>query len=899
MEVKKAQIVVDGVAIDIDRSNNVLAACLSARLDLPFFCWHPSLGSVGACRQCAVTVYKDDQDRVGQIVMACMTLATPGMIISLTDTKSHSVRQSVIELALTNHPHDCPVCEVGGDCHLQDMTVMTGHSVRHYDFRKRTHLNQELGPFIKHEMNRCISCYRCVRFYRDYADGTDFGVFGASRNVYFGRARDGALESEFAGNLIEVCPTGVFVDKPYAQRFVRKWDMRAMPSVCPHCAVGCNVTIQEREGEFRRASNRFNAAVNGYFLCDRGRFGIGFVNEPKLASSVRRDGLLVATNDAEARAHLVAILKSETVIGIGSPRASLESNFMLRTLVGPDRFYAGTSDHQWQIAAMAAKIIAEHGIPTASIVDVEAADCVLIIGDDPSDVAPRLALAVRQVAKVSASGTGAVVDLPDWHADARKTAQIFDKPSLFIATPLPTRLDALGADVMRGTAEQLTDMCAQIETVLISNSENDQAAELLSGRAASALRSAHRPVIIVGGNSAGANLLGLAANIIIALRNRGADARIIMLLPEVNSLGLALLQPKSLNELRSDPTIGRAPGYIVLENDFLRYLSEGALADIRGQEAKIAVLDHVETRTTQGADVTIRCANFIEAGGIVVSAEGRAQSWNQAIFSDEPVTPAWEILHEGGAAAELIASSGLRNQEAVLNLLAEQSAIFGACVGMVATGNDQAQPTPSLPFRYSGRTAVKAHIDVREAPPPPSSHPSWSASMEGARLHPDANIVPQFWAPGWNSSHALNQFQTSIGLSLRAGDEGVLLFPQDSELVRIERSPARTVSNDAIMFCEISPVFGGEALSARSAPIRERMGEAVVVVGNVLAKSFSIHDGAWVRCDIGGVSVVRKVLITQSIVENYCGITINVSDEPDLLLPHTGMITRITDEGRA
>jgi ferredoxin len=134
---------------------------------------------------------------------------------------------------MTNHPHDCPVCEEGGHCHLQDMTVMTGHDKRRYRFTKRTHQNQDLGPFISHEMNRCIACYRCVRYYKDYAGGEDLGVYGAHDNVYFGRA-DGrhCLESEFSGNLTEVCPTGVFTDKTHSERYNRKWDMQFAPSIC-------------------------------------------------------------------------------------------------------------------------------------------------------------------------------------------------------------------------------------------------------------------------------------------------------------------------------------------------------------------------------------------------------------------------------------------------------------------------------------------------------------------------------------------------------------------------------------------------------------------------------------------------------------------------------------------
>jgi NADH-quinone oxidoreductase subunit G len=179
---------------------------------------------------------------------------------------------------MTNHPHDCPVCEEGGHCHLQDMTVMTRHHARTYRFDKRTHLNQDLGTFIGHEMNRCIACYRCVRYYKDYAGGTDLGVFGAHDNVYFGRVEDGVLESEFSGNLTEICPTGVFTDKTHSEHYVRKWDMQFAPSICSGCSVGCNVSPGERYGEVRRIENRYHGALNGYFLCDRGRFGYGFTN---------------------------------------------------------------------------------------------------------------------------------------------------------------------------------------------------------------------------------------------------------------------------------------------------------------------------------------------------------------------------------------------------------------------------------------------------------------------------------------------------------------------------------------------------------------------------------------------------------------------------------------------
>src|SRR6478736_2340362 len=273
-----ATIFVDGKPFEVDGADNLLRACLTLGLDVPYFCWHPALGSVGACRACAVKQYANADDKRGRIVMSCMTPATDGSWISIDDQEAKAFRASVVEWLMTNHPHDCPVCEEGGHCHLQDMTVMAGHNQRRYRYTKRTHQNQDLGPFINHEMNRCIACYRCVRYYKDYAGGEDLGVYGAHENLYFGRETDGVFENEFSGNLIEVCPTGVFTDRTHSERYNRKWDMQFAPSVCQQCSVGCNISPGERYGELRRIENRYHGEINHYFLCDRGRFGHGYVN---------------------------------------------------------------------------------------------------------------------------------------------------------------------------------------------------------------------------------------------------------------------------------------------------------------------------------------------------------------------------------------------------------------------------------------------------------------------------------------------------------------------------------------------------------------------------------------------------------------------------------------------
>jgi NADH-quinone oxidoreductase subunit G len=203
-----AKIWIDQKPYEIPDGQNLLQACLSLGFNLPYFCWHPAMGSVGACRQCAVKQFKDENDTKGRLVVACMTPAADGTRISIEDIDAHEFRASVIEWLMANHPHDCPVCDEGSECHLQDMTVMTGHVYRRFSGKKRTFYNQDLGPFVNQEFNRCIQCYRCIRFYHDFAGGDDFGVFRLRDQVFFGRHADGVLESEFSGNLVEVCPTG-------------------------------------------------------------------------------------------------------------------------------------------------------------------------------------------------------------------------------------------------------------------------------------------------------------------------------------------------------------------------------------------------------------------------------------------------------------------------------------------------------------------------------------------------------------------------------------------------------------------------------------------------------------------------------------------------------------------
>ncbi|MFT9092777.1 MAG: NADH-quinone oxidoreductase subunit NuoG, partial [Gluconacetobacter sp.] len=442
-----ATILIDGRACPARTDENLLQACLEAGADLPYFCWHPELGSVGACRQCAVKQFSGPDDKTGRIVMACMTPVTDGTILSIDDPQAREFRAGVVEWLMTNHPHDCPVCPEGGECHLQDMTVMTGHDRRRYRFTKRTHRNQDLGPFINHEMNRCIGCYRCVRFYRDYAGGEDLAAFGAHNDLYFGRYEDGALENAFSGNLVEICPTGVFTDKPFSRIYSRKWDMRGAPSVCAHCAVGCNTIVNARQGTVRRVINRYHDAVNRYFLCDRGRYGHGFTSAPTRprAPMMRQDGIPVPVSIATALERFAAMAADGPIVGIGSTRASLESNFALRALTGAARFSTGLTQPHHDLAMLVPALLRATQARNPSLHDMESADAVLVLGEDVCVTAPRLGLALRQTLRRAAYPAADTARVPHW-MDAAVRMLGTDAPSpLLVLTPAPTDLDPVAA----------------------------------------------------------------------------------------------------------------------------------------------------------------------------------------------------------------------------------------------------------------------------------------------------------------------------------------------------------------------------------------------------------------------------------------------------------------------
>ena len=643
-----ATIHVDGKALEVDGADNLLQACLSLGLDIPYFCWHPALGSVGACRQCAVKQYTDENDTRGRIVMSCMTPATDNTWISIDDEESKAFRASVVEWLMTNHPHDCPVCEEGGHCHLQDMTVMTGHNERRYRFTKRTHQNQDLGPFISHEMNRCIACYRCVRFYKDYAGGTDLGVYGAHDNVYFGRVEDGTLESEFSGNLTEVCPTGVFTDKTHSERYNRKWDMQFSPSICHGCSSGCNISPGERYGELRRIENRYNGSVNQYFLCDRGRFGYGYVNrkdrprQPRLA-----DGTKLTLDQALDQA--ADLLRGRNIVGIGSPRASLESNYALQELVGAEHFYSGIEASELERIRLVLQVLNDSPLPVPNMRDIEDHDAVFVLGEDLTQTAARMALALRQSVKGKAEEMADAMRVQPWLDAAVKNIGQHALNPLFIASLAETKLDDVAEECVHAAPDDLARIGFAVAHAIDASAPAveglDSEALELAKRIADALLAAKRPLIISGTSLGSKALIEAAANIAKALKLREKAGSISLIVPEANSLGLAMLGGESVDAALQAVIDGKADAIVVLEND-LYTRTDAAKVDAALNAAKVVIVaDHQQTATVERAHLVLSAASFAEGDGTLVSQEGRAQRFFQVF--DPTYLDASIMVHEG------------------------------------------------------------------------------------------------------------------------------------------------------------------------------------------------------------------------------------------------------------
>ena len=780
------RVTIDGIEYTVGDGKNMLQVAMDLKLDLPWFCWHPHMGSVGACRICAVRVFKDESDTRGKIEMACMTPAKEGTRISINDPEAAELRRYVIEWLMVNHPHDCPVCDEGSECHLQDMTALAGHVYRRYRGRKRTYRNQDLGPFVTHEMNRCIQCYRCVRFYRDHAGGSDLNVFASKNRVYFGRDQDGVLESEFSGNLVEVCPTGVFTDKTLKKHYTRKWDLENAPSVCIHCSLGCNTIPGARYGELRRIRARYNGEVNGYFLCDRGRYGYEFVNDERRIRECRVGGEKATWDEAIGRAKEML---TGRVVGIGSPRASLEANYALKKLVGDENFSTGLSAFDQEGINLALDILRSGPARTPSLAEVESADAILIFGADPTNEAPMLDFAIRQAVRNSLLDISRKLKIPDWDAQAVNTSIQGHHGKLFIKTPFGIKLAEIA-------------------------SEGD-------------LKQADHPLIVTS-IAAGAETLKSAANLVQQLHDAGKDCLLSIIVPEANTMGVGMLGGMTIEEALSR----EADTVIVLENDLTRRISNLPARNI-------IALDCIETPVTAKAGAVLPVNAYIESDGTFVNNEGRAQRYYQVFVPPGDMRHSWQAIRD-------LAGGDWQTHEDVLGELAAEMPEFAPALE-ASLPADWRSPTGQKiardPHRFSGRTAMSANVTVFEPQPPDDPQTPFAFTMEGYQNPPPGPLVQRFWWPGWNSDNSVTKFQIEVNGPLHDGNPGKRLIEPSGGRLSFETQPP----HEGLRIIPRPRIFGSDELSRLASGIAQLTPAAEIAMHPETARKLGLADGDMVE----------------------------------------------------
>jgi NADH-quinone oxidoreductase subunit G len=662
------KLIIDEQEIEVPAGTKVIDAAEKLGIVIPRFCYHPALGSVGACRVCAV---KFLQGPFKGVQMSCMVDAMDGMVVSTTDEEAVDFRKYVIEWLMLNHPHDCPVCDEGGHCLLQDLTISGGHGIRRFQGKKRTHFDQYLGPLIQHEMNRCIQCYRCSRFYQEFSGYRDLGVMQIGSRVYFGRYKEGTLESPFAGNIIDICPTGVYTDKP--SRFIgRRWDYERSPSICINCSLGCRTVISARYRQIVRQEARFNEAVNGHFICDRGRYGFYYVGQTERPRQPRIHGKeasweksLQAAVDELDRISLES--GPEAVACVGSTRNSLETQAALKRL-------SQTKD--WQGPVFVTDLDMQEKVKTAvseldpdlavSLRDLETADYILAVGVDPVNEAPMLAMAMRQ-----AQRCGAKVAL----VDPRPISLPFDFNHLPVGpsamdlwlTIMLKNMGGLETSETLGpkTGHNLDGVISQNLTTLwnpdqMTTVEEDLAQSL-------------RPVIVCGTEIVTKTVPGLAGNMARHLRTMEKACGLFYLFPGANAYGAALLSNNktSFEEILMGIETNTIRALVLVESDpYLKFPNRIRIEQAFKQLDALVVLDYLDSRAVRDADVFLPTMTLYEAGGFYVNQEGRVQRASAAFRGGWPINqisggnhppryfrvdvpgrkakPSWQVLSELG-----------------------------------------------------------------------------------------------------------------------------------------------------------------------------------------------------------------------------------------------------------
>jgi len=390
---------VDGREIQAPPGTLLIEACKSVGIEVPSFCYYPGLTLQAACRMCLVEI-----EKAPKLQTACTVVVQPGMVVRTDTDQVHEARRAMLEFVLTNHPLDCPVCDKGGECELQDMAFRYGASESRFVEEKEHQPEQQFSSIVYFDYPRCILCFRCVRVCDEGMDVKALGVGNRGvRSVIIPNRPDNTLQCEECGMCIDICPVGALTSHQYRYK-TRPWEMKFIGTPCAHCADGCKTTLNVRNNHILRGNNRDRTGINGDFLCIKGRYAGDFVRHPERISHplLRRGGKLEPATWEEALGYvarrlqeLIAQYGPDSIGFIGSNRTTNEENYLLqrfaRTVVGTNNIdHHRTADYAGLVSALGGDIN-----PLAASGDVSRAEAILLIGNDPTHNHPLLAWNIR------------------------------------------------------------------------------------------------------------------------------------------------------------------------------------------------------------------------------------------------------------------------------------------------------------------------------------------------------------------------------------------------------------------------------------------------------------------------------------------------------------------------
>ena len=395
-------ITVDGKKVTAPAGTLLIEACKAVGIEVPSFCYYPNLSLQGACRMCLVKV-----EKMPKLQTACTTVIGEGMIVTTDSDEVHQARKGMVELLLGNHPLDCPVCDAGGECELQDMTFSYGAAESKYMEPKNHKEEQQWSPVVYFDRPRCILCYRCVRVCGEGMDVWALGVQNRGVGSIIAPNKEDHLECEECGMCIDICPVGALTSGAYRYK-TRPWEMNHIGTTCTHCADGCKTTLGVRRSEtgmeIVRGDNRDKSGINGDFLCIKGRYAFDFANrEDRLTQPlIRKDGQLAPSTWEEAFELIGRRFKEardqhggQAIAVVGSNRTTNEENYLLQKFARVVLQTNNIDHHRTADFPAFAAALKDRPGSTASMRDVFDAPAILLIGNDPTEQHPLLAWQIR------------------------------------------------------------------------------------------------------------------------------------------------------------------------------------------------------------------------------------------------------------------------------------------------------------------------------------------------------------------------------------------------------------------------------------------------------------------------------------------------------------------------